>query len=263
MAKGKHQGYIPNPEVKLFRTMVLHRGRCGRVGHRRTICYSKGPSFRGGPFCVHHPFSLAPGDPFGPRETGEPCPGGLSPQGGALVFRMTRFCRHDVNSKTTTDHSSPQTGARAGPGSGPAGSDRIGSAGRDHSDAAAGSSPACFPVPDLTRPGLASPGPGSQATSPGRGEALAVRRGHFFVGAGPVSPIPPGRLGFRVRGRCLGAFPRTRPQPAWPVAAVPLSGPRSGQRPKSLRFRQGPFPVSRASQSRPTVGSVRLTRGIP
>ncbi len=35
--------------------MVLHRGRCGRVGRRRTFIQKRPPRQRGGPFCVQPP----------------------------------------------------------------------------------------------------------------------------------------------------------------------------------------------------------------
>jgi hypothetical protein len=71
MAKGKHPVTFRTRKLSSSAPMVLHRGRCGRVGHRRTIVTVKGhpsgwPFLRsrpvgGGLFRVHHPFSPLPG----------------------------------------------------------------------------------------------------------------------------------------------------------------------------------------------------------
>jgi hypothetical protein len=56
MAKGKHPVTFRTRKLSSSAPMVLHRGRCGRVGHRRTIFHEGPPPSGGGPSCFPGPF---------------------------------------------------------------------------------------------------------------------------------------------------------------------------------------------------------------
>src|SRR3954454_1173683 len=86
MAEGKHPVTFRTRKLSLPAPMVLHRGRCGRVGRRRTIFYRKGSPHAG------WPLFLFPRETIQPPRNPAPAAPGCRPDGFAVASLVSGLC---------------------------------------------------------------------------------------------------------------------------------------------------------------------------